>query len=168
MILSILQENKIRMHDIYKANQDFYERMEWEFRELMLSLCEWKKLHWRYLFYYITKFKIRDVRAFNICHYRVSYRLYLWHLRGKTPSLIAWWKTSKGKRGCWYFLATASSRHCCWLKRLSENIYWAYGVNPFYIIVGNLFIVCSGWEDLGYILGSNTLMNSGCDFLSEV
>ena len=71
------------MHDIYKANRDFYERIEWEFRALMLSPCECSKVHWRYLLYYITKSNIRDIRYFNIYHYRVSYCLYLWSLRGK-------------------------------------------------------------------------------------
>ena len=64
--------------------QKFYDRafvflklVEQEYASLCQSCVEWESLHFRFLLYYLIRFRIKSDKEFFLYHFQTAYRLYL-------------------------------------------------------------------------------------------
>ena len=64
--------------------QKFYDRafvflklVEQEYASLCQSCAEWESLHFRFLLYYLIRFRIKSDKEFFLYHFQTAYRLYL-------------------------------------------------------------------------------------------
>ena len=65
------------LQSIYDQMTDFYNSIEEEYATSFGDSWDWEHLHFKFLIYYLVRYRIVSHRDFIVYHYRVAYRLYL-------------------------------------------------------------------------------------------
>ena len=65
------------LQSIYDQMMDFYRNIEEEYGMLFGDNFDWEHVHFKFLIYYLVRYRIVSRRDFIVYHYRVAYRLYL-------------------------------------------------------------------------------------------
>ena len=65
------------LQSIYDQMIDFYDSIEEEYATFFGDHFDWEHVHFKFLIYYIFRYRIVNHRDFIVYHYRVAYRLYL-------------------------------------------------------------------------------------------
>ena len=65
------------LQSIYDQMTDFYKSIEEEYATFFGDSWEWEDFHFKFLIYYLVRYRIVSHRDVIVYHYRVAYRLYL-------------------------------------------------------------------------------------------
>ena len=65
------------LQKIYEQMTDFYRNIEEEYGMFLGDNFDWEHVHFKFLIYYLVRYRIVSHRDFIVYHYRVAYRLYL-------------------------------------------------------------------------------------------
>ena len=65
------------LQSIYDQMMDFYRNIEEEYGMSFGDNFDWEHVHFKFLIYYLVRYRIGSHRDFIVYHYRVAYRLYL-------------------------------------------------------------------------------------------
>jgi len=65
------------LQSIYDQMTDFYDSIEEEYAIFFGDSWDWENFHFKFLIYYLVRYRIVSHRDFIVYHYRVAYRLYL-------------------------------------------------------------------------------------------
>ena len=65
------------LQSIYDQMTDFYDSIEEEYATFFGDYFDWEHVHFKFLIYYLVRYRIVSHRDFIVYHYRVAYRLYL-------------------------------------------------------------------------------------------
>ena len=65
------------LQSIYDQMMDFYRNIEEEYGMFLGDNFDWEYVHFKFLIYYLVRYRIVSHRDFIVYHYRVAYRLYL-------------------------------------------------------------------------------------------
>ena len=65
------------LQSIYDQMMDFYRIIEEEYGMFFGDHFDWEYVHFKFLIYYLVRYRIVSHRDFIVYHYRVAYRLYL-------------------------------------------------------------------------------------------
>ena len=65
------------LQSIYDQMMDFYRNIEEEYGMFFGDNFDWEYFHFKFLIYYLVRYRIVSYRDFIVYHYRVAYRLYL-------------------------------------------------------------------------------------------
>ena len=65
------------LQSIYDQMMDFYRNIEEEYGTFFGDHFDWEHVHFKFLIYYLVRYRIVSHRDFIVYHYRVAYRLYL-------------------------------------------------------------------------------------------
>ena len=65
------------LQSIYDQMTDFYDSIEEEYATFFGDHFDWEHVHFKFLIYYLVRYRIVSHRNFIVYHYRVAYRLYL-------------------------------------------------------------------------------------------
>ena len=65
------------LQSIYDQMTDFYNSIEEEYATSFGDSWDWEDFHFKFLIYYLVRYRIVSHRDFIVYHYRVAYRLYL-------------------------------------------------------------------------------------------
>ena len=65
------------LQSIYDQMTDFYDNIEEEYATFFDNSWDWEQFHFKFLIYYLVRYRIVSHRNFIVYHYRVAYRLYL-------------------------------------------------------------------------------------------
>jgi len=67
----------LMLQNIYDQMTDFYDSIEEEYATFFDNNFDWEYFHFKFLIYYLVRYRIVSHRDFIVYHYRVAYRLYL-------------------------------------------------------------------------------------------
>ena len=65
------------LQSIYDQMMDFYRNIEEEYGMFFGDHFDWEYVHFKFLIYYLVRYRIMSHRDFIVYHYRVAYHLYL-------------------------------------------------------------------------------------------
>ena len=65
------------LQSIYDQMMDFYRNIEEEYGMFLGDNFDCEHVHFKFLIYYLVRYRIVSHRDFIVYHYRVAYRLYL-------------------------------------------------------------------------------------------
>ena len=65
------------LQKIYEQMTDFYRNIEEEYGMFLGDNFDWEHVHFKFLIYYLVRYRIVSHWDFIVYHYRVAYRLYL-------------------------------------------------------------------------------------------
>ena len=65
------------LQSIYDQMMDFYRNIEEEYGMFLGDNFDQEHVHFKFLIYYLVRYRIVSHRDFIVYHYRVAYRLYL-------------------------------------------------------------------------------------------
>ena len=65
------------LQKIYEQMADFYRNIEEEYGMFLGDNFDWEHVHFKFLIYYLVRYRIVSHWDFIVYHYRVAYRLYL-------------------------------------------------------------------------------------------
>ena len=65
------------LQSIYDQMMDFYRNIEEEYGMFFGDNFDWEHVHFKFLIYYLVRYRVVSYRDFIVYHYRVAYRLYL-------------------------------------------------------------------------------------------
>ena len=65
------------LQSIYDQMMDFYRNIEEEYGMFLGDNFDLEHVHFKFLIYYLVRYRIVSHRDFIVYHYRVAYRLYL-------------------------------------------------------------------------------------------
>ena len=65
------------LQKIYEQMADFYRNIEEEYGMFFGDNFDWEYVHFKFLIYYLVRYRIVSHQDFIVYHYRVAYRLYL-------------------------------------------------------------------------------------------
>ena len=65
------------LQSIHDQMMDFYRNIEEEYGMFFGDNFDWEHVHFKFLIYYLVRYRIVSHRDFIVYHYRVAYRLYL-------------------------------------------------------------------------------------------
>ena len=65
------------LQKIYEQMMDFYRNIEEEYGMFLGDNFDWEHVYFKFLIYYLVRYRIVSHWDFIVYHYRVAYRLYL-------------------------------------------------------------------------------------------